>query len=159
VASQSYSRLCLGKASNEKARFFVSGRPAPPYHRGGHGPPSRFTFDALQGGEKRDLPPTASYGASRHQMAQPCDSRFGRAGCQMSARLLVELHRVQDSLPLALSTIYSQTSRGNWNWATRIGPDGRRGRRLWVDVDALEAWMRIRGWQHTLRRTSKVTRR
>jgi hypothetical protein len=63
----------------------------------------------------------------------------------MSSPRLVELYRVQDALPVSLSSIYSQVCRGNWTWATRIGPDGRRGRRLWVDIDALGEWAQTRG--------------
>jgi hypothetical protein len=65
----------------------------------------------------------------------------------MSASRLVELVKVQDVLPISLASIYSQTCRGKWTWATRIGPDGRRGRRLWVDMDALAEWASSRGWQ------------
>ena len=60
---------------------------------------------------------------------------------------LIELSLIQDYLPVALSTIYSQTSRGNWHWATRVGHSGRRGRRLWVDLDALLLWVNGRGWK------------
>jgi len=68
----------------------------------------------------------------------------------MSTPRLVQLHQVQDALPVSLASIYSQTSRGNWKWATRIGPDGRRGRRLWVDLDALASWSQARGWRLAL---------
>ena len=63
---------------------------------------------------------------------------------------LVQLKFVQDHLPVSMASIYSQKSRGNWTWVTRSGPHGRRGRRLWVDVEALRAWIQKKGWKVTL---------
>jgi len=60
---------------------------------------------------------------------------------------LVPFKVVQDHLPISLSTIYSQKCRGHWTWVTRIGPSGRQGQRLWVDLEALGAWIQKKGWK------------
>lgn len=66
---------------------------------------------------------------------------------EVADRIFVELHRVKDSIPLSLQSIYSQRSRGKIDWVTRDGPDGRRSRHLWVDVLSLQAWAVNRGWR------------
>lgn len=51
------------------------------------------------------------------------------------------------NLPLALCTYYQWHSRRKVNWLSRIDPEGRRGRDLWVDVDEYNEWAAPRGHQ------------
>lgn len=57
----------------------------------------------------------------------------------------ITLSRVADKLPLATQTIYNSHRLGMLPWLSRISPEGRRTRELWVDLDALSAWARARG--------------
>lgn len=57
----------------------------------------------------------------------------------MSARL-VKLKLIRDCIPRSLKTLYNAHSAGRLSWLTRVGPDGRRSRDLWVDQAALTQW-------------------
>lgn len=69
----------------------------------------------------------------------------------MTARL-VPLSRVRNSIPLSLGSLYNARRDGRLPWLQRLGPEGRRGRKLWVDLDELAAWARLRGWKLDLAR-------
>lgn len=64
----------------------------------------------------------------------------------LSARRVV-LAKVLSLIPLARSTIYKDHSRGRLPWLTREDPEGRRGKVLWVLVDAYDQWAIPRGLQ------------
>ncbi len=57
----------------------------------------------------------------------------------------VQLARVVHALPYAVGTLYNCHSNGRLPWLSRIGPEGRRTRELWVDLDALAPWAEARG--------------
>jgi hypothetical protein len=57
----------------------------------------------------------------------------------MSTRL-IKLKLIRDAIPRSLKTLYNAHSSGRLGWLTRVGPDGRRGRDLWVDQDGLVQW-------------------
>ena len=44
------------------------------------------------------------------------------------------------NIPFALGTCYQMHSKKRVDWLTRTGPEGRRGRELWVDVPGYNAW-------------------
>lgn len=54
----------------------------------------------------------------------------------MSAGLLIPLSCLLDDLARTAGSIYVDRHRGRCKWVTRIGPNGLRGRDLYVDVDA-----------------------
>lgn len=58
---------------------------------------------------------------------------------------LVLLARLLDVLPYEAQSIYNLRARGGAPWLTRIGPEGRRTRALWVKVPELQAWAAARG--------------
>lgn len=55
------------------------------------------------------------------------------------------LQRVAHALPMASQTIYNNHQLGRLPWLSRVSPEGRRTRELWVDLDLLSAWARARG--------------
>jgi hypothetical protein len=55
-----------------------------------------------------------------------------------------------DDFPLELSSIYSGHSRNRFAWLTRVGPDGHKGRFLWVLVAEFNDWCRNRGVKYRL---------
>jgi len=70
----------------------------------------------------------------------------------MNGPQLVELERVAPDLPFALGTLYNWHYARRVNWLTRHGPNGRRGRSLWVNVDQLSVWAQARGLRLQLAR-------
>ena len=58
-----------------------------------------------------------------------------------SSGFLVQLKRVRSSIPLEDGTLYTaawrakKTGKHEYPWLRREGPDGRKGRGYWVDVD------------------------
>lgn len=53
--------------------------------------------------------------------------------------------RVAHALPFTTQTIYNYHRLGMLPWLSRVSPEGRRTRALWVDVDSLTSWARARG--------------
>ena len=49
------------------------------------------------------------------------------------------------ALPFSLGTCYQMHSKKRVDWLTRTGPEGRRGRELWVDLDKYNEWAAPRG--------------
>lgn len=68
------------------------------------------------------------------------------------------LKSLSHMLPFASQTLYNGHRRGRYPWLTRNGPDGRRTRDLWVDLEKLRAWADARGYEftrgHAFRRAS-----
>ncbi len=60
------------------------------------------------------------------------------------------ISRVDNDFPFALSTPYSCHCRKKHNWLTRHGPDGHRGRNLWILVQEFNTWAESRGIQYRL---------
>jgi hypothetical protein len=58
--------------------------------------------------------------------------------------------QVGEDFPLALSTLYSGHSRQNYKWLTRVGPDGHRGRILWILIHEFNDWCLNRGLKYQL---------
>lgn len=58
----------------------------------------------------------------------------------------VMLSRVIDRLPFELKTLYNGRCTGRFSWLSRFDPEGRRGRELWLDVAAANAWLTARGY-------------
>lgn len=56
------------------------------------------------------------------------------------------LKRVQDQLHCSPSSIHSGFSRGRYPFLTRLDPQGRRGRELWVNVELFNNWAAERGY-------------
>ncbi len=57
----------------------------------------------------------------------------------------VILNQVLHALPFSIQTIYNGHRHGRWPWLSRMGPNGRRTRKLWVDLPVLLDWARARG--------------
>lgn len=57
----------------------------------------------------------------------------------------VTLACVAHALPFSSQTVYNAHSQGRWTWLSRVGPDGRRSRELWVDLPSLNIWAAERG--------------
>ncbi len=67
----------------------------------------------------------------------------------MSTPRLVPLDEVLHAIPRTINTIYAYSARGRWSsWVTRVGPDGRRTKHLWVNVPAAIEFWRIEGKPH-----------
>jgi hypothetical protein len=69
---------------------------------------------------------------------------------------LVTLARVTHSIPLSTSCIYKGARAGRLPFLSRLGPEGRRTREWWVDVDMLAAFAQARGWPLDLSRVRGV---
>ncbi len=61
----------------------------------------------------------------------------------------------QANLPFAIQTCYKMHSKKRVTWLTRTDPEGRRGRELWVDIQAYNAWAAPRGRQPIRRQTTE----
>ena len=68
----------------------------------------------------------------------------------MSTPSVRTLASVAHCIPLELKTIYNAHSAGRLPWLTRIGPEGRRTRELWVNIELLGNWAEARGMSITL---------
>ena len=66
----------------------------------------------------------------------PCCGGTGTSRTAASLRLSVAL----EALPLGADSAYENHAKGRWPWLSRVGPDGSRGRDLWVDVDMAASW-------------------
>lgn len=62
----------------------------------------------------------------------------------------VSLSSLDSHFPFSIATLYTGRSRGRYSWLTRQGPDGHRGRFLWIDVDAFNQWCQLRGYKYQL---------
>lgn len=58
--------------------------------------------------------------------------------------------QLDSRFPFAPATLYSGHSRGKYKWLTRVGPDGHRGRILWVLRDEFNQFCRARGIKYQL---------
>lgn len=58
---------------------------------------------------------------------------------------LIPVHRLGGEFPFATRTLYNGKSSGEYTWLTREGPDGRRGRFLWLDKAKFDEWATARG--------------
>lgn len=56
------------------------------------------------------------------------------------------LTRVKDQLHCSPSSLHSGFSRGRYPFLTRLDPQGRRGRDLWVDINSYNNWAAERGY-------------
>lgn len=54
----------------------------------------------------------------------------------------IRLSKCKDHIPRSLQTIYNQRNLGIVDWLDRIGPQGRKTRYLWVDVEKCKEWAR-----------------
>lgn len=64
------------------------------------------------------------------------------SGRSQSSRLKVKVTEAlrAGALPAAIDTIYDNHRKGRWPWLTRLDPEGRRGRALWIVVSDAAAW-------------------
>jgi hypothetical protein len=63
----------------------------------------------------------------------------------MIRHLLIPVPLLGGSFPFSISTLYSGHSRGRYPWLRREGPDGERGKFLWVDTVAFDEWASNKG--------------
>lgn len=63
----------------------------------------------------------------------------------MSARF-VPLARVSHAIPLSLSCVYKGARVGRLPFLSRVGPEGRRTREWWCDLEMMAAYAQSRGW-------------
>ncbi len=56
----------------------------------------------------------------------------------------VTLVRVAHLLPFTIQSIYNSHCARRWPWLSRVGPEGRT-RELWVDLEILGEWAKVRG--------------
>lgn len=63
----------------------------------------------------------------------------------MSAQYLVSVPMLKGSFPFTVNTLYSGRVRGRYPWLQREGPDGQRGKFLWVDMRAFDIWAANKG--------------
>lgn len=63
----------------------------------------------------------------------------------MNTPMKITLARALYALPLERVTYYKGHLAGRFPFLTREGPEGRRTRELWVDIQLAEAWMAARG--------------
>ena len=64
---------------------------------------------------------------------------------------LICIAALDGSFPFATSTLYEGHCTRRYPWLSRVGPDGHRGRHLWLDVDAFNRWAQARGLSYRLR--------
>lgn len=57
----------------------------------------------------------------------------------------VTLKTVAHLLPFSQQAIYNGRCKNRWAWLSRVSPDGRKTRELWVDLPALARWAAERG--------------
>lgn len=69
-------------------------------------------------------------------------------------RQLISTGELDSSFPYTPGTLYVGRSLGRYPWLTREGPNGRRGRRLWVDAIHFNAWAAERGLKFRLHSAS-----
>lgn len=60
-------------------------------------------------------------------------------------RQLIPMSELKGKFPFAPSTLYTGKSLGRYPWLTRHGPDGERGRYLWVDTAKFDEWAAAKG--------------
>lgn len=63
---------------------------------------------------------------------------------------LVCTSELDSSFPFSAQTLYNARSTGRYAWLSRLGPDNRRGRRLWIDAAAFNYWAACRGIRYRL---------
>ena len=63
---------------------------------------------------------------------------------------LIPTSELDSTFPFLPATLYSGKSRGRYKWLTRVGPDGHRGRLLWILVDEFNQFCRDRGLKYQL---------
>jgi hypothetical protein len=69
----------------------------------------------------------------------------------------IPLCQLDSSFPFALSSLYSGHSSGRYTWLTRTGPDGHKGKNLWILIEEFNTWSRNRGLQYQLK-TNQFTK-
>jgi hypothetical protein len=62
----------------------------------------------------------------------------------------IPVNQVDATFPFALATLYGYHCRKKIAWLTRIGPDGNRGRILWIKVSEFNEWCQNRGYKYRL---------
>lgn len=63
---------------------------------------------------------------------------------------LIPLAELDYSFPFERSSVYTGHSQGRYTWLTRVGPDGHRGRHLWVDVEGFNQFCENRGIRYRI---------
>lgn len=63
---------------------------------------------------------------------------------------LAPLSAVRPLMHYALSTVYNFRDAGDAPWLTHVGPTGREGKILWVDVGLFNSWAARRGTSRRL---------
>lgn len=66
------------------------------------------------------------------------------------SRTLISTSELGSDFPLAIQTLYNGKSAGRYPWLTRTRPDGRRSRRLWIDVEKFNEWAWLQGMKYRL---------
>lgn len=66
------------------------------------------------------------------------------------SRHLISTGELDSSFPYTPGTLYVGRSLGRYPWLTREGPNGRRGRYLWIDAGHFNAWAAERGLKFRL---------
>lgn len=61
----------------------------------------------------------------------------------------ITLARAAQHLPFELGTLYNGHAKGRFPFLSRVGPEGRKTRELWVDVPAATDWLEARGFKFT----------
>lgn len=60
------------------------------------------------------------------------------------------VNHLDSHFPFSVTTLYSGHCRGSYPWLTRVGPDGHRGRILWILVGEFNLFCLARGIKYQL---------
>ena len=92
--------------------------------------------------------------------AAPCPC-CGGAGVFDSFRSKVKVKEAlaDGAICAAEDTVYDNRRTGRWPWLTRVGPEGRHGRDLWIVINEAVLWFLQRGRQKDADRLLALARR
>lgn len=62
-------------------------------------------------------------------------------------RRIAPLVQMLELLPRAQQTIYNLRAAGKAPWLSHVGPDGRVGKILWIDIDMFNHWAPRNGFK------------
>jgi hypothetical protein len=67
----------------------------------------------------------------------------------MSAPQKITLARAVQSMPFEIGTLYNGHNKGRFPFLSRVSPEGRKTKEIWVDVPAATEWLEARGFKFT----------
>lgn len=69
---------------------------------------------------------------------------------------LIPLSAVDYRFPFTVASVYSGHSKGRYGWLTRVGPNGRIGKILWIDIPAFNKFCHDTGRKYRITAEDKA---